>query len=318
MKYYFAPMEGITGYLYRQVHREFFPGTDRYFSPFLVPHTSKNFNGREKNDILPENNQEINLVPQILTNQAKDFIRVSRALSEYGYREVNLNLGCPSKTVVTKDKGAGFLAYPNRIDHFLEEVFEQLDMEVSVKTRIGMEDPEEFEMLLGVFNKYPIKELIVHPRLQTDYYKKPVHPDSFELAVTKSKNPLCYNGDLFTMEDVKKWSLRFPQIDAVMFGRGLLANPSLIGRLKGEAPLTKEHLKAFHDRLCRKYEEQKIGDRNVLFKMKELWFYMIALFPDSKKLEKKIRKAQTMKAYRDAVRALFEQADFAPDAGYRG
>lgn len=316
MKYYFAPMEGITGYVYRKAFQEFFPGIDKYFTPFIVPHTSRNFNSREKKDILPENNSGIHLVPQILTNQAENFIRTARALQEYGYDEVNLNLGCPSKTVVSKDKGAGFLAYPQKIDHFFYQVFEKLDMKISVKTRIGMEDPEEFGPLMEIYNRYPFEELIIHPRLQTDYYKNHTDWKTFRKGLEMSRNPVCYNGDIFTKEGYESWKKEFPEVDTIMLGRGLIANPGLVNRIEKDEKLEKEKLKSFHDRLCQDYELLKIGDRNVLFKMKELWYYMIFLFPNHKKLEKKIKKAQNLNAYRAAAERLFAERSLLENGGY--
>ncbi|MDO4554636.1 MAG: tRNA-dihydrouridine synthase family protein [Lachnospiraceae bacterium] len=309
MRYYFAPMEGITGHLYRKAHRDIFGAADKYFTPFLVPHTSRNFNSREKNDILPEHNEGSYLVPQILTNRAEDFIRLSKALSEYGYEEVNLNLGCPSKTVVSKGKGAGFLADPEAVDHFLEEVFSALSIKVSVKTRIGVEDAKEFPKLLEIYNKYPLEELIIHPRLQTDYYKNHPNLEVFAQSVVDSKNPVCYNGDLFTKTDYESFRERFPQTERVMFGRGLITNPALIRTLREGKPLFKEELMQFHDRILSDYEAMKIGDRNVLFKMKELWFYMITLFSDYKKAHKRIKKAQNLSVYREAVERLCAECE---------
>lgn len=317
MKYYFAPMEGITGYIYRRAYGEFFGGIDKYFSPFLVPHTEKDFNSREKNDILPEHNKGNYLVPQILTNQAKDFIRVAKALQEYGYEEVNLNLGCPSGTVASKKKGAGFLACPKELEQFLDEIFEKLEMKISIKTRIGFEDKEEFPRLMEIYNQYEMEELIIHPRLRTDYYKNEADWELFAKAVAESKNIVCYNGDLFTEPGYEKWKKKFPEVERVMFGRGLLANPGLIEAVQTGKELKKEKLKAFHDRLCEDYANLQIGDRNVLFKMKELWHYMIMLFPDSKKLEKKIKKAQNLDTYRMAVDALFRERDIESNAGYQ-
>ena len=168
MKYYFAPMEGITGYIYRQVHHQFFPGIDKYFTPFLTPGSKKLMTPKELRDILPDNNEGYHLVPQILTNQAQDFIRLAEELREYGYEEVNLNLGCPSGTVTAKKKGSGFLEFPAQLEKFLDEVFENLDMKISVKTRIGKDEPEEFTELLRIYNRFPLEELIVHPRIQSD------------------------------------------------------------------------------------------------------------------------------------------------------
>lgn len=312
MKYYLAPMEGITNYIYRRTYHQFFAPADKYFTPFINPHTTRSLNSKEKKDILPENNEGMYTVPQVLTNQAEDFIRVAKALQEYGYDEVNLNLGCPSGTVVSKKKGAGFLEFPIRIDHFLEGTFEALEplgIKVSVKTRLGMLEADEFDQLLQVYNKYPLHELIIHPRVRIDYYKNRVNVDAFEKALQESKNPVCYNGDIFTKEDYDCFRGRFPEIDSLMVGRGVIGNPGLIGELRDSVKMDKEKFKAFHDQLLLEYEALKIGDRNTLFKMKELWYYMIRSFEDAKKPEKMIKKAQTVEKYKEAVRMLLASCD---------
>ncbi len=322
MKFYLAPMEGITNYIYRRTYHQFFAPADKYFTPFINPHTTRSLNSKEKKEILPENNEGMYTVPQILTNQAEDFIRVAKALLEYGYDEVNLNLGCPSGTVVSKKKGAGFLEFPTRIDHFLQETFEALNplgIRVSVKTRLGLLEADEFEQLLQVYNKYPLHELIIHPRVRIDYYKNKVDLEAFEKALNGSKNPVCYNGDIFTRGDYQQFTERFPNVESMMLGRGVIANPGLIGALKEEADrknrigignrMEKEQFKAFHDQLLAEYEALKIGDRNTLFKMKELWYYMIWNFEDTKKPEKMIKKAQTLDKYKEAVRLLLANCE---------
>lgn len=312
MKYYLAPLEGITNYIYRRTYHQFFAPADKYFTPFINPHTTRSLNSKEKKDILPENNEGMYTVPQILTNQAEDFIRVAKALQEYGYKEVNLNLGCPSGTVVSKKKGAGFLEFPTRIDRFLEETFKELEpagIKVSVKTRLGMLEADEFDQLLQVYNKYPLHELIIHPRVRIDYYKNQVDLDAFLKALEGSKNPVCYNGDLFTKEDYSRFTERFPSVDRVMLGRGVIGNPGLIGELREGVSMDKEKFRAFHDRLLLEYEALKIGDRNTLFKMKELWFYMAKHFEDTKKPEKMIKKAQTLEKYKEAVNVLLNSCE---------
>ncbi len=323
MKYYLAPMEGITNYIYRRTYHKFFAPADKYFTPFINPHTTRSLNSKEKKDILPENNEGMYTVPQILTNQADDFIRVAKALQEYGYDEVNLNLGCPSGTVVSKKKGAGFLEFPTRIDHFLHETFEALEplgIKVSVKTRLGLLESDEFEQLLQVYNKYPLHELIIHPRVRIDYYKNKVDLEAFEKALNGSENPVCYNGDIFTKEDYLQFTERFPNVGSLMLGRGVIGNPGLIGELKTDLltdensknigkPMEKEQFMAFHDQLLAEYEALKIGDRNTLFKMKELWYYMIWNFEDTKKPEKMIKKAQTLEKYKEAVRLLLASCE---------
>lgn len=306
MNYYFAPMEGITGYIYRRTHHTFFPGTDKYFTPFLSPGQKKSMTSREINDILPQHNEGCTLVPQILTNNAGDFIRTAEDLREYGYEEVNLNLGCPSGTVTAKKKGAGFLEFTGELNRFLEAVFDGLDMKISIKTRLGKDDPEEFYELLKIYNQYPMEELIIHPRVQTDYYKNTPKLELFAEAVRGSRARLCYNGDLFTESRYRKFREQFPGTDTVMLGRGLLVNPGLVRQLQGKGVLEKETLKAFHDALCSEYREVMSGDKNVLFKMKELWFYMGNLFPDNKKYMKKIKKAQRLEEYSEITESLFE------------
>lgn len=309
MEYYFAPMEGITGYIFRRTHHRFFPGIDKYFSPFISPGSKKVMTPRERRDILPENNEGCRLVPQILTNKAQEFCQAARELWEYGYREINLNLGCPSGTVVSKGKGAGFLEEPEKLDRFLAEIFENVQGEISIKTRIGTENPEEFDTLLEIYKKYPVKELIIHPRLLKDYYKTQPDWQAFQKAGQNLDCPLCYNGDLFTLKRCREFTEQFPETQSLMLGRGLLRNPCLIRELKGEENLTKEKLKAFHDALCSEYEQVMSGDRSTLFKMKELWFYMGDLFPDSKKYLKKIKKTQKVTEYRQAVEELFRERD---------
>ena len=235
MKLYFAPLEGITGYLYRNAHYDHFSGVDKYFTPFLSPNQNRALNPKEIRDVLPENNKEIPLVPQILTNRGEFFLRAARELEErYGYEEVNLNLGCPSRTVTAKGKGAGFLAEREALDCFFQEVFEKIRIRVSVKTRIGMDEPEEFRHLMKIFNKYPLHELIIHPRVQKDYYDNLPDWKAFGEAMRMSRNPVCYNGDIFTVEDFRRFRREFPEADKVMLGRGLLRNPLLAEEIRKE------------------------------------------------------------------------------------
>lgn len=309
MELYFAPLEGITGYLYRNAHNTFFHKTDKYFSPFIVPSITGDFKNRDLNDILPENNQGLTLVPQLLTNNSKDFIQTSRKMKELGYQEINLNLGCPSGTVVSKNKGSGFLARREELDAFLYEIFSASVTKISVKTRIGKDKPEEFYDLIEIYNKYPIEELIIHPRIQKDFYKNIPNLNIFKDALGLSKNPICYNGDIFTVDAYKKFIKEFPTVDKIMIGRGLISNPGLINEITDHIKLEKKLLKDFHDKIYEDYKAILFGDRNVLFKMKELWFYMISMFPDSEKYAKRIKKSERLYDYDEAVLSLFRERD---------
>ena len=319
MNLYFAPMEGLTGYVYRNAHRACFGGVDKYFTPFLSPNQNHKFTAKEEKDVLPEHNQGIPLVPQILTNRAEDFIWAAGEMKARGYREVNLNLGCPSGTVVSKYKGAGFLARQEALNRFLDQIFQEVDLGISVKTRIGIAAPEEFPELMEIFNRYPIRELTVHPRLRTDFYKNTPDWESFGYAVKESRAPLCYNGDVFTAEAFRSAAARFPSVGSVMLGRGLLANPALAERIRGveEAPLTSSRLAAFHQALYEGYCRAIPEERNVLFKMKEMWTYLICMFPEADRYGKKIKKAKSAGEYEAAVAALLREREPDPRAGYR-
>ena len=314
MEYYFAPMEGITGYIHRNVHHSLFPGISKYFTAFIAPGQKGKFSAREKNDILPDHNRGICTVPQLLTNNPQDFITTAMKLGEMGYREINLNLGCPSRTVVTKYRGSGFLAKPGELDAFFAEVFSACggegslgEMQISVKTRLGVEEPEEFFRLLDIYNKYPLKELIIHPRTQRDFYSGPVHMDLFAYGAEHSRCPVCYNGDIRTGEDMRALEERFPALDRVMIGRGLLVDPALHLQLQGGRMPDKAALRTFHDRIYDWYRQEMPGARPVLFKMKELWAYMGQLFEDGRRPLKKIRKAERTEAYEAAVEELFRE-----------
>ena len=300
MKYYMAPLEGITTYVYRNAHHKCFGAMDQYFTPFIVPHKDKRFNTRELKELSPEHNNGLHVIPQLLTNDSEDFLATAKEIVQMGYREINLNLGCPSKTVVTKKKGSGFLAYPEELDRFLCEIFEKAEFEISVKTRVGKDDYQEFPNLLRIYNKYPIKELTIHPRIQADYYQNKPNIETFEFAYLESKNPVCYNGDICTREDLHTLEEQFPNLTSVMIGRGLIADPGMLWGLK------KETLYEFHQEILEEYIRISSEERNVLFKMKELWFYMISLFEDAEKIAKKIKKCEKIKEYEEAVRLLFD------------
>jgi tRNA-dihydrouridine synthase len=305
---YFAPLEGITGYLYRNIFHKHFGGVDRYFIPFIQPKQHGHFSSREKKDILPEHNGGMKAVPQLLTNQAPDFLQTSSQLAQMGYEEVNLNLGCPSRTVVSKGRGAGQLGNLEELDRFLETVFKKAEVKISVKTRLGLHSPEEFAEIIKIYQRYPLSELIIHPRVQQEYYEGKPHIEAFVSAYQsyQEKEKLCYNGDIFSTADYEKLLNQVSDISKVMLGRGLLRNPDLAQRLKGEGRADKMQLKAFHDDLYQAYQEALSGQRTVLFKMKEFWVYMADAFEDAKKAAKKIKKAQKLSEYEQAVESMFE------------
>ena len=306
VKYYMAPLESVTTWIYRQAHAKIYGRLDKYFIPFLEPHEKRDFKTRELQEILQEHNENIYAVPQILTNRSEGFIKLAKALKDWGYEEVNLNLGCPSKTVVTKGKGSGFLAKPEELERFLTEIFDALsgEVKISVKTRIGKENPEEFPALLELFNKYPMEELIIHPRVQKDGYGNVPRLELYELAEKQSVNPLCYNGDLYTREQIRNFAERFPGTERLMFGRGFLRDPGLLYNEGKDSKDIFEKFWAFHDLVYEGYQERNMGDRNVLFKMKELWSYQVYQFSEPERLFKTFKKVQDCNEYEQMIRNL--------------
>ncbi len=318
MKFYLAPMEGITGYIYRQAYNSCFKPMDRYFTPFLAPKHKSGFSSKELNDILPEHNQGMEVIPQILTSDPEDFLDTAVKLKEYGYTEVNLNLGCPSGTVAAKGKGAGFLKDTEKLARFLGEVSEGMEREnlhFSIKTRVGVESEEEFQTLLGLYNQCPLTELIIHPRVLKDFYKYNVRMNAFKEGFEKSRHSVCYNGDVFRRKDYDRLIKEYPDLDKIMMGRGIMMNPFLMEEIadgtsqevsgKMTAARKADRLEKFHRLLCDGYAHVMSGDRPVLFKMKELWGFLIHSCPEEEKLMKKIRKAQRLEEYERVVSELF-------------
>lgn len=312
MQFYLAPMESVTGYVYRNAYHAMFGDMDKYVTPFIAPSKKKILKTRERKDVAPENNQGMYVVPQILTNDAEQFLTACNVLSELGYREVNLNLGCPMATVVSKKKGSGFLEDPERLDRFFDAVFEGVSRlpedrrcSISVKTRIGVEFPEEFEDILQIYNRYPISELIIHPRLQKDFYNNHPNLAVFAEALEQCVHPVCYNGDIFTVEDYHVFRDKFPQVDCIMLGRGVIANPGLVREIRTGQSVTMAELREYHDRLYAGYREEMDCERDALFKMKEVWFYLGKMFPDAERELKKVKKADRPEEYLAAVRSVF-------------
>lgn len=352
MKYYFAPMEGITLYPLRNIHKEMFgEGVDKYFTPFVTAAKTYHFKKREQRDILPEYSRAFadyrtEVVPQIMGNQAETIIWAAKKMNELGYKEVNINLGCPVATVVNRHKGAGLLEDPDKLDQMLYEIFdarekENLPFDISLKTRLGMSDEAEATRLMEIYAKYPISELIIHARIREDYYKGAVRLDAFNKAVDTYKAaggaaPICYNGDIGSINMTSKQA-EFANQDAdrlngqhdgagldsammpasiandsfnLMIGRGLLTNPALVRELRGGEKLSAQELSTYLDRLYEGYEEYIPEDRNVIFKMLEHWAFIHVYFKDCDKYLKAIRKSRSKGEYKAAVRDIFSSCEF--------
>lgn len=301
----FAPLEGITTALYRRLHHQYFPGVNRYFTPFLSPTQDHRLTPREQREFLPEYNQGVHVIPQILTKQSEDFLWAANTLYDLGYEEINLNLGCPSGTVTAKGKGAGMLSDPSRLDLFLDMICSKSPCKISVKTRLGMEKPEEFDRILRIYNQYPLTELIIHPRVRTDFYRHPVRTEAFETALEHCKLPISYNGSIITPEDFRACQARYPGLRAIMIGQGLISDPFLASRIRFGSSTDRALLQQFVTELMNGYAEQFGSRANAAKRMKDVWFYLIRLFANSEKYGKRILKSKSPEEYEAAVAAVF-------------
>ena len=312
--YDFAPLDGITKAVYRRIWLRFFGGCDRLFIPYFSPTKEHLLTQRERVELLPENNPAAVLVPQIMTNQAAELVWAAEVMRDMGYKEVNLNAGCPSGTVTAKGKGAGLLARPDTLDALLDGACGKLCLPLSVKARIGFTSPDEFPRLLEIFNRYPLQSLILHVRVRKDKYSGPLYPDTFALSLRENKNPVVYNGDLRTVGEVRDFEARFPGAHSVMIGRGAVADPALFRKLRGGLPASREELRAFtaalFDEYSRFYGQAGLAAR----RMREVWFYLIHLFDDTRRLNKQMRRFRTAEEYRAAEDAIFRELPLRTDS----
>jgi len=314
MKLYFAPLEGITTYIFRNAFDRIYGHVDKYFAPFVSPSENSPLSSREQKDIAPENNTGINLVPQLLTCRSNCFVKAAKEIHAMGYNEVNLNLGCPSGTVCAKGAGAGFLKDSSELKSFLDDIYSfagSENMNISIKTRIGFDDPDEFPGLLEIFNAFPVSELIVHPRIRSDFYKGEPRKEYFLYALEHSKNPLVYNGNIFTCSDYNELLSTTGSIpDTIMSGRGLISDPSLAEKLNGAATDTDPaKFRQLHDTVYQGYREILSPDINVLYKMRELWTYWQTLFDGKEREIKRLMKAKKHEDYEENAYRILEDQD---------
>lgn len=296
-----APMEGVTGAAHRRVHHRLFGGVDRYYIPFITPSIHRVFTTRDLRDIDPKQNAGVPVIPQLLTRDAELFLWAAQELADLGYDEVNLNTGCPSGTVTAKGRGSGMLRDLDALRAFLDAVCAASPLPVSVKTRIGFESPAEWPEVLNILKGYPLKELTIHPRTRSEFYKGGVHMECFDAAAGCGV-PLVFNGNLFTLEDGQALQARHPGVP-MMIGRGLIADPSLARQLHGGPRATAAELREYHDALqqeyCREFPAEQAHGR-----MREHMKYMSCCFEGAEKALKAIRKS-TPKTYPEAIAQLF-------------
>ena len=306
MRYDAAPMEGLTDRVWRQAHQHYFGGADRYYAPFISPPENRVPIKKKMAELAPQANPGAPVIPQLLARDgslAAWMIGLLRR--EMGYTEVNLNLGCPSGTVTAKGKGSGMLRDLGALDRFLYTVFDEAGGPISVKTRIGVTDPEEFGPILEVYNRYPLAELIIHPRVMRQLYRGQADRAAFAAALPSCKAPVCYNGDITTPQDLTALEAAWPGLAGLMAGRGLIANPALFRMARGGDAPSKEELRGYLTELYTGYTAAFGSATAAISRMKGFWHECIGLFAGTEKLEKQLRKLREPWEYEVTVDQIF-------------
>ncbi len=300
-----APIRGITDCHFRTIFQNYFPGFDSALAPFINPQRSSSFQPKHLLDVLPENNLELPIIPQLLHTNPDEFLFLAHRLLNLGYKEVNWNLGCPAPMVTKKQRGSGLLPFPNRILSFLDQVIPKLGLKLSIKTRLGYENPHEIFELLPQLDQYPLAEIIIHGRLGCQMYRGEVDKDSFARCLDLSDHIIVYNGDITTKETFRELQQLFPAVHRWMIGRGALASPFLPGEIKGiTVSDSQKQLREFHHELYCCYRELLDGPAHLLGRMKQLWVHLADSFPPQQKVWKKIKKCRTENKYLELIESL--------------
>ena len=305
MKLYAAPLQGFTEAPWRNFHEEIFGGIDTYYTPFVRIERG-GFRNRDVRDIAPENNTVSRLVPQLIASTPAGLEQLAALFIEKGYKEADLNMGCPFPLIARKHKGAGILPYPAEVEVLLKELAHYPELSFSVKMRLGWESVDEWRPLLPLLNAAPLRQITLHPRIGKQQYKGEMDLAAFTAFYEECAHPLVYNGDLLTVEDIRKVEEEFPRLEGVMLGRGLLANPALAWEYANGTVFSPDELhekvRSLHARLFQYYEAHLQGEVQLLSKMKPYWEYLL---PDAdRKIKKAIKKATTVDKYLTAVNQL--------------
>ena len=308
MNYYVAPMEGLTDRVWRQAHQKWFGWAGapaKYYAPFLSPPENRVLIKKKMAELAPEANPGAPVVPQLLAKDGALAAWMVGQLRQLGYTEVNLNFGCPSGTVTAKGKGSGMLRDLDKLDAFLAALFAEAEGPLTVKTRLGVEKPEEFAAVLEIYNRYPIAELTIHPRVMRQQYRGIADREAFAKALPECRMPVCYNGDLTTVEQLRAFEADFPAVQSLMVGRGIIADPALFRQALGGPAATKEELRGYLDDLYHGYTALFGSAGCAISRMKGHWFYLIHRFDGSERLEKQLRKLREPWEYETVVNQIF-------------
>ena len=302
---HFAPLQGYTDDVYRRIHHELFGGITTYYTPF-VRMEGGGVRSKDMRDIRPEFNEGVPVVPQIIVKSMKEFDYLTNVVEEKGYKEIDINMGCPFPMQAKHGRGSGLLAHTDIIQEISQAIQEKKHLSFSVKMRLGWESKEEWKPVLDILNDTPLRQITLHPRIGTQQYKGETDMEAFAEFYALCKHPLIYNGDITTLEDIQSIEKTYPNLAGIMIGRGLLARPSLATEYASEKETPWEtrrnQLHEFHDRLMAHYETTANSEAQVHNRMRLFWEYMEEEI--GRKTYKKLMKAGNLKNYLAAVREV--------------
>jgi tRNA-dihydrouridine synthase B len=307
-----SPLQGFTDHKFRNAFNHFFGGIDTFYAPYIRLNGKLVIKNSYQKDIALENNTELEVIPQIITNDAEEFLFVSKYVQELGYKELNWNLGCPYPMVTKRGMGSGLISDAEKINNILHKVHNESDILVSMKMRMGYENPEEILGVLPILDTYPLKNIAIHARIGKQLYKGGTDLEAFQKCLDNSKHKMYYNGDITSVATFQKLQKRFPSIDHWMIGRGLIADPFLPTMIKAntfEYPKNRfDIFNEFHDRIYQEYDAALSGPTPIKMKMLGFWEYFSQSFSNPHKTYKKIKKAQNPKVYASAVKEIIKEA----------
>jgi tRNA-dihydrouridine synthase B len=309
-----SPLQGFTDFRFRNAFHKYFGGIDTFYAPYIRMNGKLVIKSSYKRDLKIENNDTLEVIPQIMTNSDEEFLFVVKYIQELGYNELNWNLGCPYPMVTKKGMGSGLICNPEKIDHILKRVHNETDITVSMKMRMGYETPKEIQDVFPVLDKYPLKNIAIHARIGKQLYKGGVDLESFQQCIDNTKHKLYYNGDITSVAGFKEMQERFPNIDHWMIGRGLIADPFLPKMIKDNTTNYPENsmeiFKNFHDTIFEQYKEFLSGPTPIRMKMLGFWEYFAQSFDNPQKVYKKIKKASNIQKYQVTVTEILAHKEF--------
>ena len=310
IKIYQAPLQGATDFDFRKALAESFGGIDKYFIPYLSYGKGREIKKSQLREVFPENNESLPVVPQVLFSDQAELFDLVSILIDYGYEEINLNLGCPYPMATNKGRGAAWLEKPEALNEILQQLYAKgFPAKFSVKMRAGMTNDQDAQAIFGILNQFPLEELIFHPRTASQMYDGKANPQLFADAISLVKHPMVYNGDITSAADFQEIQSLLPEQNSWMIGRGLVTNPALAAQLKGEVfepKALRKQMREFHDQLLEGYSARLQGDGHIVMKMSQFWAYFSQSFENPHKAMKLVKKSSSLLKYNAAVTEIFK------------